>query len=69
MSSTQLLSERTSKASSTANLEGSSRSWSSRIFHHSGDVFLHVGTQQRLPGPDPEGRYGAWGFVSGPRWK
>jgi len=37
------------------------------VFHDQGGSFLHVGTEGRVPGRDPEGRsYGSWASFSDP---
>lgn len=42
------------------------------VFHDSGGVFHHAGTEDRVPGPDPQGRsYSSWAAFSDPdgnRW-
>jgi catechol 2,3-dioxygenase-like lactoylglutathione lyase family enzyme len=44
----------------------------SEVFHDSGGVFHHAGTEDRVPGPDPQGRsYSSWAAFSDPdgnRW-
>jgi catechol 2,3-dioxygenase-like lactoylglutathione lyase family enzyme len=39
----------------------------SEVFHDAGGVFLHAGTDERVAGPDPEGRsYTSWASFSDP---